>query len=448
MTIRSILISSGNIANDTNQSGGGNNSNIDSTPWALAIIEPVDFYLEIYCSRVDSDGNIYISGFSDGYGEYGQGYFGYFLAKLTTVGAISWVSFVPDSTIIDPNYYYYVEPYSIATNSSGTRVYVTGYGEDNDNWYVQLMCYNSSTGALVWQKGLGWEYIWNDITYYDGGYGHDVRCDVPGNIYVCGNISFNNNDYTVVAKFTPTGDLIWKKGFYDTSSWGYGCVLDSASNIIVSMESSIAADSNRTWTTVAKITTSGTLLWKNDFKHPYAINQYGTTSVTVDTQNYIYMSAAPQYVPPGASGHGLSIHKIRPDTGETDWIKIIGSLVSGSLGGSNIVYSSKTGLIYVAFEDQGTYTGLATFTTQGALTSLRRINGIDAPYWGVQFFSVDPSGNTYISTSNRIGWPNTEGTSWSGVIIKNLQKGVKSFYNLNQKKKIKKRKNFIYPPFF
>ena len=46
--------------------------------------------------------------------------------------------------------------------------------------------------------------------------------------------------------------------------------------------------------------------------------------------------------------------------------------------------------------------------------------------------SVDPSGNTYISTSNRIGWPNTEGTSWSGVIIKNLHLAAIGSYTLGQ----------------
>ena len=433
MTIRSILISAGNLQNDSPTGGGGGGIVLDSEPWALAVTDSVQQSVYTSCTGLDTAGNVYVSGqvyqLKTDLSNTTQSTY---ICKFTNIGALQWVKVFPDYMSEDTNYYFYIEPYCIASNIAGTKIYLTGYVEDTNNWYVYLGCINPTTGDVLWQRGIGEQYSQNNMTYYNGGYGHDIVCDPAGNIYVSGNISFNNADCGLLVKFSSTGDIIWKKGFSSASAWGYGVEIDKNNNIVIAMESNLIDYNNATWTCVAKFTAAGQLLWIVDMKVAASSWRQGQNRVAIDSNANVYVTGQNTITITGSTKTGVDIIKLDGTTGYPVKATILAP-ASGAGTNSNasspvIKYNSKTDLFYVAYDttyEAGTYILVwldSNLLPQGNC----RVENVGAWDWGINSLEIDSSGNVFIMTDGYFG-----GSGWrSAQLVKNANLSVPAPYVL------------------
>lgn len=155
---------------------------------------------------IDSKGNIYISGYTSGYG-INESSRDAWVAKYNTAGTLLWKKQLGTS----------ISDFStgVATDSK-SNVYISGsthgsLGGANqglaDAWVVK---YNTA-GTLVWKKQLG-------TSDYDFSYG--VATDSKGNVYIS---SFTNgeanqgSDNAWAVKYNTPGTLLWKKQLGDSS---------------------------------------------------------------------------------------------------------------------------------------------------------------------------------------------------------------------------------------
>jgi hypothetical protein len=170
----------------------------------------------------------------------------------------------------------------VAVDSRG-YVYITGYTEGKlggqyyggsyDAWVAKY----SPSGKLLWKKQLGTP---NEDTSF--GIAVDNRGNVHITGYTYGKLGGKNHGFSDawVAKYSPSGKLLWKKQLGTSeidSSWGIAT--DSSGNVYLTGDTSGKLGDQRygegdAW--VAKYDSSGTLLWTQ---------QIGTSSSDILTPN-------------------------------------------------------------------------------------------------------------------------------------------------------------------
>ena len=166
---------------------------------------------------LDSSGNIYVVGISQGY----------HAIKYDSSGEEVWSASYDNGFGEDI-------PYGIAVDSSG-NVYVTGssYNGLNNDYYT--IKYDSS-GNEDW--GVRYDSGKEDVA-------RDIILDSSGNVYVTGS-SYNglNNDYYTI-KYDSSGNEVWNN-VYDSEGIdnAYGIAVDSSGNVYVTGESNDGSNSD------------------------------------------------------------------------------------------------------------------------------------------------------------------------------------------------------------
>ncbi|MEN8223630.1 MAG: SBBP repeat-containing protein, partial [Acidobacteriota bacterium] len=216
-----------------------------------------------------------------------------FVAKLDSSGTLLWNTFLGGS-VSD-------EGLGIATDSSG-NIYVTGYSWDT--WGSPIRAYTSGFEAFVAKLDSSGTLLWN--TFLGGSnadFGFGIAADSSGNIFVAGNSSATwgspiraySSDYdTFVAKLDSSGTLLWNT-FLGSSSYdeGWGIAADSSGNIFVTGESlytwgsPVRAHSSGDDAFVAKLDSSGTLLWNTFLGGSDEDDGYG---IATDSSGNIYVT--------------------------------------------------------------------------------------------------------------------------------------------------------------
>ncbi len=135
---------------------------------------------------VDSAGNVYIAGNSDGLGGEVSGINYALVAKYDTSGNSLWIE--------DFGSYNYNQSYGIAVNSAGS-VYITGINIDthsggSSSWVTKY----DSIGHQLWKQDFGSSSLYNRASA-ENSYG--IALDSTGNFYLTGNI-YNLVDGTYV----------------------------------------------------------------------------------------------------------------------------------------------------------------------------------------------------------------------------------------------------------
>jgi outer membrane protein assembly factor BamB len=185
-------------------------------------------YMYDMCS--DGAGKVFICGYSYGAG-YGADYTT--AAFSATSGSLLWSDQIDGAS---SNSYDYA--YSVAVDPVAGQVYTTGSLEDGTSTYddrIGTVCYDSTTGALLWKNAYQSTYA-----YY--AYGYSIAVGPSGTAYVCGYARYNSVDYydIVVLAITSSGSLKWDWWYdgYTTSSsdydYGRGIYVDAQENIAVS----------------------------------------------------------------------------------------------------------------------------------------------------------------------------------------------------------------------
>jgi len=272
-------------------------------------------YDEGYGIAVDSDGNVYATGYtnssdwvSGGWNTTHNGAYDYdgYVVKLDTTGAHLWSTYLGEMGAD--------EGYGIAVDSNG-NVYATGYtdssgwvsggwdltrnGDDysSDGYVVKL----STTGAHLWSTYLGATYEPDESC--------GIAVDASGNIYVTGNTNFSgwvsggwNTSYNggycdgYVVKLDTAGAHLWSTYLGGTDEdYGYGIAVDSSGNVYATGATWSDGWVNGGWNTsynsgdsdgyVIKLNTAGAHLWSTYLGGTYGDRGYG---IAVDLSGNAY----------------------------------------------------------------------------------------------------------------------------------------------------------------
>lgn len=263
-----------------------------------------------YSIKVDSNGDIYCSGHSNGALEnnINYGLEDAFITKLDNNGMLQWHSQIGSSG--DDRCY------DMALDSQ-RNIYCVGSSNSNFN--------NASNNHIGGNDGFLIKYNSNGAKVYEKQYGttsndefHKIIIDENDNLYIAGVTlgDFVSGNYTnskadlIFLKLNTNGDVIWQKQIYDGQSGGYneyckGFALDSFKNIYCAgYTNGNFGDISNTISTnnesmnggntlspdngfIIKLSNTGDLNWKKQFDQQ---SSERFLSMQISSDNQIYVS--------------------------------------------------------------------------------------------------------------------------------------------------------------
>jgi len=248
-------------------------------------------YDEGYGTAVDSNGNIYVIGYTYGdlAGNTNAGESDIFVAKYNTNGTRQWTKLLGTSD--------YDFGFSIAVDSNG-NIYITGWtygdlaGNTNAGERDIFVAKYNTNGTRQWTKLLG-------TSDFDTGLG--IAVDSNGNSYITGwtegDLAGNNNageSDIYVAKYNTNGTRQWTE-LLGTSDYdeGRGIAVDSNDNIYVTgyakgdLDGNTSAGGNDIF--VAKYDADGTRQWTELLGTSDEDTGYG---ITVDSSGNVFITGS------------------------------------------------------------------------------------------------------------------------------------------------------------
>ena len=180
---------------------------------------------------VDSDGNVYVSGYAFGGADYNV-----IVLKYDSTGTLD-TTFDADGVQIFNAAAGIYEPSAIALDASD-NIYVAGVAFGASDYDIVTLKYNA-TGAL------DTSFSTDGYVFYDGGVGNDsaggIEIDANGNVYVSGTVNSGADNDIVTYKYDSTGMLdttfsadgvvIYDGG--NGADYANGIALDSGGNVFV-----------------------------------------------------------------------------------------------------------------------------------------------------------------------------------------------------------------------
>jgi uncharacterized delta-60 repeat protein len=212
---------------------------------------------------------------------------------------------------------------AVTTDSSGNIIICGNYDAYGSEPYNLLIAKFDSSGTLLWDKSLGG-------TGLENGYG--VTVDSADNIIVCGQTASDGAGGTdlLVAKLDSSGTLLWSRALGGTDTdQAYSVAVDSTDNIIVAGRTNSDGAGNYDLLT-AKYNSSGTLLWDKTLGGSGSDYGYG---IGIDSADNIIITGLCNS--DGAGGSDSLIAKYN-SSGTLLWDK--------TLGGSVLDYSNGVGI--------------------------------------------------------------------------------------------------------
>ncbi len=353
---------------------------------------------------VDSSGNIYVTGFSDGtWDSPVQAYTSgrdVFVAKLAADGSLIWNTFLGGSG----NDW----GCAIASDSS-ENVYVMGYS--TAAWGNPLEAYRSANDVFVAKLAADGSLIWNTFLGGGGGdTGYGMAVDSEGSVYVARTgtatwgspiRAYTSGNDAFVAKLTTDGSLIWNTFLGGSGSdTGCGLAVDSERSVYVTGGSSATWGSPiRAYTSgndafVAKLTTDGSLIWNTFLGGSGNDAGYG---LAVDSERSVYVaggSGATWGSPLGAyygQGDDAFVAKLTTD-GSFLWNTFLGGSGDNTAGAIAVDSGRNVYVTVSGYNDAF----MAKLTTDGALV---RNNGTAGS--GI---AIDSGRNIYVTGGIYVGF--------------------------------------------
>ncbi|NIO62834.1 MAG: hypothetical protein GTO35_09745, partial [Gammaproteobacteria bacterium] len=234
--------------------------------WISRYNGPANGNDQAYTIAVDSLGNVYVTGYSEGSGTGRD----YFTVKYNSAGEKLWDARY-NGPANDSDY-----GLSIAVDSSG-NVYVTGYSVGSGTFYDYATIKYDSSGEELWVSrfnGTG--------NTYD--YAQSIAVDSSGNVYVTGYSpgSGTADDYVTI-KYDSAGNELWVSRYNgpgNATDFGRGIAVDSSGNVYVTGESR-GNGTGHDYATI-KYDSAGNELWVSRYNGP-GNNRDFARAITADS---------------------------------------------------------------------------------------------------------------------------------------------------------------------
>ncbi|CDP53008.1 hypothetical protein [Devosia sp. DBB001] len=324
-----------------------------------------------YAIASGPDGSIYVSGVTMSAGAGGHDLL---LAKYTLDGEFQWNKTLGGASAD--------QGWSVAVGPDGAA-YVAGSTQSAGAGNKDLLLIKySSSGDLIWKKTLGG-------TSGDGA--ASIAAGADGSLYVAGSTqSINGYDDVLLAKYSSSGELSWKKALVGTS-YDYGmAIAEAADGSVYVSGATQSVGAGNTDALIAKYTSAGELVWQRtlggafyDYGDDIAIGSDGSVFVTGRTQ--------------GVSGgdNRMLVAKLSA-SGALQWQKSLSG--PGTVYGSGIAVASDSS-IYVS--GPGTRTGaslefvVAKLTPSGDLSWQKGLGGTGQDE--SKGLAIGPDGALYVT---------------------------------------------------
>lgn len=218
---------------------------------------------------VDSDGNIYVAGYTSSYGE---GLDDVCLVKYNSSGFLQWNTTWGSPLNLGLNDEF---GYDLSIDSEG-NIYVTGYtlvlGEE-DFCLIKF----DSNGDIIWNETYGGSGV--DRTY-------GITVDSESNVYMVGRTnSFGSNSDIWLLKYNNTGHFQWNVTWDSgVSDYGDDIIIHSDSSIFITGHSYFGAYSE---VCLISYDTNGTQLWNTTWG---VINHQKGRALAMDDDGNIYIT--------------------------------------------------------------------------------------------------------------------------------------------------------------
>ncbi len=347
--------------------------------WVARYDGPIHGYDDASSLALDNNGNIYVTGRSTGVDDS----FDYCTIKYSTNGAFLWEARYNGTG----NHTDTAE--AIAVDSYG-NVYVTGGSYGIDTYFDYCTIKYDTYGVEQWCER------------YDGENKLDtaraIAVDIYGNVYVTGSItrSTTGADYCTI-KYSSSGIMLWEERYNGPGNWADNAraiALDNNGNVYITGES-IGIDSGTDYCTI-KYSNNGIKLWDARYDGISSEND-NPTAITVDNNDNVYVTGS-------SNGYVASCPDYCTIKYSSDGTQLWEARYSGLLGGDDSAYAIATdnnGNIYVTGHIY-THTGYYDYCTikynsSGDLLWVKTYNGPANDQDFVQAIAVDDDGNVYVT---------------------------------------------------
>jgi hypothetical protein len=275
---------------------------------------------------VDGSGNIYVTGYTEGLGNY----YGITTIKYGPSGGQQWTAQYPSGLIGT------ADSRGIGIDNSG-NVYVTGYNITSTDWGFITIKYNSS-GAQQWVR----TFVWPG---YQAAGATAIAVDGSGNVHVTGyltNTNWSETDDWATLKYNTNGDLQWVR-FYSYSDelndLPYDVAVDNSGNVYVTGYSGDPWGTPRYET--IKYNSSGVQQWEAHYSFLASNPDDAAYSIAVDGNGNSYVTGSSK----GTDSHHHCATVKYNSSGAQQWAQRYNGTGTENDAGNRIIF--KDGFIYV-----------------------------------------------------------------------------------------------------
>lgn len=340
-----------------------------------------------YALAVDSVGNVYVTGQSDGFGTGAD----IATLKYDSTGQLRWAA------RYDGPSRGYDYGYTLAVDGAG-NVYVTGQSSDPGGPDDFVTLKYDPEGQLVW----GSRYD-GPTSGYD--YAYALAVDSDGSVYVTGQSDGSGAGADAVTlKYDSEGELLWEARYDGPSSgydYAYALALDNDGNVVVT-GGSTGLTSPSDYVTI-KYDPNGELLWEARYDGPSSGGDYAY-ALKVDSTGNVFVTG--DSFESGATDYATV--KYSPE-GEFLWA----ARYDGPSSGQDFAYAlalDAAGNLYVTgtSQDSGGVSNFATVKYAAVASSSPTISSL-APN------STSAGGPGFVLTVNGNGFASGATVMWNGV---------------------------------
>jgi len=347
-----------------------------------------------YAIAVDTNNNVYVTGWSEN-----SGYYDYATIKYNPSGDSAWIRRYDGPS--GRNDF----AYAIAVDESG-YVYVTGASYDLTTGYDYATIKYKPSGDTAWVRRYN-----SPSDNPDKAYG--IAVDKNGNVYVTGVSSY---DYATI-KYTSTGDFDWIRrydGPANDISEARAIAIDSSGNVYVTGHSK-GEFSGNDYATI-KYTSLGDTVWMK--RYDVDNDQDEANAIAVDDSGNCYVTGETKNI---NNDFDYTTIKYKP-SGDTAWVRKYDGIADEKDDLAYSVAVDESGNVYVTgwSQNSSAHYKYATikYTPSGDSVWIRRYEGSVGSEDQASAVAVDESGNVLVT-----GRSEGSGTEFDYATIKYTSSG-------------------------